>query len=63
MTINEIGEAVGREFLPLYEDLTTSDLQACISAAVAEQGLSGGDAAEAENVALKLIYTGERHGL
>jgi len=51
-----VARAVAHEFLPLYDVLTTSDLQSCIDAAVTKHGLEGAAAWEAGNLALDRIY-------
>lgn len=51
-----IAQRIALEFIPIVDELTTSDLQGCIDAAVSMAGLCGDEAREAENRALELIY-------
>ena len=51
-----IAQVIAAEFIPLYNDLTTSDLQGCVGATVSLFRLKADDAREAENLALELIY-------
>lgn len=52
MDLNEAAIAIGNEFLPLFDELTTSDLQGAIEAEVINRGLPR----EVENMALEYIY-------
>jgi hypothetical protein len=55
-TPENVAVAVTAEFLPLYNELTTSDLQGSISAAVQLHGLKGDAAYLAECLSLDSIY-------
>jgi hypothetical protein len=55
-TAERIGREVGAEMLPDFDQLTTSDLQGCIGAAVSLRGLAGNEAMDAENIALDYIH-------
>jgi hypothetical protein len=55
-TAEEVGALVGKEFLPLCDEMTTSDLQGCIVAAVSKHGLSPADEDKAVEIALEYIY-------
>lgn len=51
-----IGFKMGREFLPLFDELTTSDLQGCIEADVKKHGLTPAEQEYAIEFALQFIY-------
>lgn len=58
--IAEIANRIAAEYIPYPEELTTSDLQGCVGAAVALAGLFGDEALECENLVLELVYEAQR---
>jgi hypothetical protein len=53
--IQEIGAQIGKQLAPFFNELTTGDLQVCVSAEVAKHHLTPTEAREAEEIALEYI--------
>lgn len=51
-----IAQRIALEFIPIVDELTTSDLQGCVGAAVSMAGLCGDEARDCENLVLEIVY-------
>lgn len=52
---------VAKEFIPIFNDITYSDLQGCVCAAISKFNLGEADRWDAENLALELINQAQAH--
>jgi hypothetical protein len=48
---------IAAEFIPIFDELTSSDLQGCVGAEVSKLGLPFDRAIEVEDLALEYIYS------